>query len=410
MRIAHFTRDFPPKSAGGISTVVGGLVGALERAGVESVVFSFDGWRPRSKSADSGGPSSAVRIERTEGGTSLVRGCEALASADIARVLRECAPSIVHVHDALLWPPACSANEALGRPAAYTVHVAHAHQQLLRGTDTVTMSMEAERRALAEADVVIAPSRAVADRLSPTVSDGGRAAAEGPGDEPAARAATGRLRVVPPGVDDDERARAATRRRERGLFATAPLSAAKRGPVVSLGRFGDVKGSDEWIRAIETIATERPDVKFLVAGGLPHNVRSERRWRCRFEAAAPSVSAPGWLDGDAVASTLAEASVFVLPSRFETFGLVALEASLFAAPIVATRCGGPEDCLVDGETARLCPPGDADALAAAVVGLLDDPRRAAELGIRAAANTRRSWTWDRRVEAAIEIYQDCLRG
>jgi glycosyltransferase involved in cell wall biosynthesis len=70
----------------------------------------------------------------------------------------------------------------------------------------------------------------------------------------------------------------------------------------------------------------------------------------------------------------------VLPSLWEGLPLCLLEAMSLALPIIATRVGGVGDALADGRTARLIPPGDAQALAEAVIGFLDAPEAAREMG------------------------------
>lgn len=73
----------------------------------------------------------------------------------------------------------------------------------------------------------------------------------------------------------------------------------------------------------------------------------------------------GRLSRPAVRRALWRADAFVLPSFLETFGVVLIEAMATGLPVVATRCGGPED-IVSPQTGRLVPPGDASALAGAL--------------------------------------------
>src|SRR4029453_8125800 len=81
-----------------------------------------------------------------------------------------------------------------------------------------------------------------------------------------------------------------------------------------------------------------------------------------------------------LAEALAAIDVFVLPSLMEGHPLAVLEAMAAGKPIVATTVGGLAEAMEDGVSGLLVPPGDADALAEAVVSLLRDPERAARLG------------------------------
>jgi glycosyltransferase involved in cell wall biosynthesis len=84
----------------------------------------------------------------------------------------------------------------------------------------------------------------------------------------------------------------------------------------------------------------------------------------------------GFLPRPQVASLLRdECDVLVLPSQAETFGCVLVEALASGKPVVATRCGGPEDIVTHPGLGALCPPGDVQALAQA---LLETIRRLPE--------------------------------
>jgi hypothetical protein len=67
-------------------------------------------------------------------------------------------------------------------------------------------------------------------------------------------------------------------------------------------------------------------------------------------------------------------------SEIESFSLVAIEAMSHAKPVIATRCGGPEDIVEDGKTGYLIPTGDSDMLAEKISFLLDSPALAMQLG------------------------------
>ena len=78
--------------------------------------------------------------------------------------------------------------------------------------------------------------------------------------------------------------------------------------------------------------------------------------------------------------------VFVAPSRFESFGLILLEAMMFAKPVVCCRAGGMPEVVVEGETSLLAEPGDAASLECALERLIEDPALRQRLG---AAGRRR---------------------
>ena len=101
-----------------------------------------------------------------------------------------------------------------------------------------------------------------------------------------------------------------------------------------------------------------PGVKLAVTGGGP--MEEELR------AALPSAAFLGMRYGADLARIYASLDVFVHTGPFETFGQTIQEASASGLPVVAPATGGPRDLVDDGETGYLIPPGDPDALAAAV--------------------------------------------
>lgn len=98
------------------------------------------------------------------------------------------------------------------------------------------------------------------------------------------------------------------------------------------------------------------------------------------------------------------ADVCVVPSHYESFGLVALEAMACGVPVIASRVGGLQYTVQDGVNGFLVPPGDADALAAKLKQVLGD----SEVRQRLAANARQraeQFTWDSVAYRIIQVYE-----
>lgn len=166
--------------------------------------------------------------------------------------------------------------------------------------------------------------------------------------------------------------------------------------VASLGGLQRRKGQLDLVEAFASLAGRYPDLCLVLAGG--HN--DEEYVRALVEAIARHglggrVSLPGSLPGPL--SLLRAAEVVVQPSLSEGFGLGVLEAAAAARPVVATRCGGPEEVLEDGVSGLLVPPADPPALARALDSLLADRERARRIGEAAAL---RAESFDTRSTAA----------
>jgi glycosyltransferase involved in cell wall biosynthesis len=379
MRVLHLTRDLPPRHLGGISTAVGGLVRASQRAGLAVAALSFDAWRPTRIGATE--PCEPA----VEDGADVLRLTHLDHLAAARAFARDCRPDLLHVHHGMLWPFAASLREALGVPAVKTVHVVQREMNALRDSTEQTRSLSGQEAALAAADRIIVPSRAAAAALAPY---GGSVAA--------------RLRVAPHGIDDSPAARASVAARER-LDDYAPL--------LAVGRFDHVKGTGELFDMLLRVLSHIGSVKAVVVGGVPANLRAELQWRRRWEEQAPPrlrdrVRFTGWLEPEAVAAEYAAASVVVVPSRFETFGLTALEAMLFGVPVVATPAGGLPEVVENGVAGLVAAYADADSLAGNVLALIRDRRRAQALGRQAATLARRRHLWEHALPGVLAVYSE----
>ncbi|MFW5866966.1 MAG: glycosyltransferase family 4 protein [Armatimonadota bacterium] len=102
--------------------------------------------------------------------------------------------------------------------------------------------------------------------------------------------------------------------------------------------------------------------------------------------------------------------VVVLPSvAIEGFGIALIEAAFVGKPVVGSDAPGIREAVVDGQTGLLAPPGDATALADAIGKLLGDPELAASMGARGRERARSTFTLDRMVTRAEELFRQLLR-
>ncbi|MEM8625938.1 MAG: glycosyltransferase family 4 protein, partial [Pseudomonadota bacterium] len=99
-------------------------------------------------------------------------------------------------------------------------------------------------------------------------------------------------------------------------------------------------------------------------------------------------------------------------SRYESFGLVAIEAFAAATPVVALNNSGPAEVVRHGETGLLITPGDGEIarLTTAMADLLDTPRRMSELGLAARAEFEARFTVGEMCAAAEEVYRRAAGG
>ncbi|MFN8642532.1 MAG: glycosyltransferase family 4 protein [Candidatus Binatia bacterium] len=379
MRVLHLTRDLPPRCVGGLSTAVGGLVGASARHGRTVSAISFDAWRPaRAGAAEPCAPAD-------EHGVAVLRVSHP-EHLDAARAFAHAGrPDLVHVHHGMLWPLAASLRADLGVPAVKTVHVVQREMNALRRTSERTRSLAGQEAALAAADRIIVPSRAAAAALAPY------------GDAVAAR-----LRVAPHGIDDSHAARAAV---------AARAATAADATLLAVGRFDHAKGTPELFKVLRLVLGRLQCHRAVVVGGVPANLRAELQWRRRWqEESTPALRArvrfTGWLDRDALAAEYAAADVLLITSRFETFGLTALEAMLFGLPVSTPRAGGVEEVVEHGVAGLVAPDASVELLRDNTSALLDNRQRGLDLGRQGAVLARRRHLWVHALPRILAVYRE----
>ncbi len=173
------------------------------------------------------------------------------------------------------------------------------------------------------------------------------------------------------------------------------------------GRLEYEKGVHDLIAALPRIRRAFPGTRLLVAGrGTQEQFLVEQ---ARTHRVRRAVRILGHLPDRELTATLAAVRAVVLPSRYEPFGMVALETAAAGAPLVASTAGGLGEVVRDGITGVSFAPGDVAGIAGAVGAVLADPASAA---IRAAAATARlsaEFDWDRIAAGTAAVYAGARR-
>ena len=312
----------------------------------------------------------------------MLAGCRA-----IRRVARRERASIIHAHW-VIPSGVMTAAVAGRRPLVISLH----------GSDVFV----AERHAIARQAAKAAFSRAA---WVTACSEDLRHRALSLGAPPE------RTSVVPYGVDIEQfRPDAQARTKGRALLRVPDDV-----PVVfAFGRLVAKKGFAYLIAAVAVLRREYPTIRLVIAGSgdLEHALRTQAadlgmESHIQFLGVVPQHDIPMWL---------AASDVAAVPSTHDDAGNVdglpntVLEVMASATPIVATRAGGIGMVAVDGESARLVPERDPEALARAIADLLRQPARGAELGRRARDVVCRDYSWGRVADAFDLIYQRVSRS
>ncbi len=198
--------------------------------------------------------------------------------------------------------------------------------------------------------------------------------------------------------------------RDEGAAVRAEFGLQPDTPLIGLvGRLCSVKGPDIFLAAAALVARRLPAARFLVVGGavLRHDDYAEEVLRViQRHGLQQHVMLTGFRDD--VPRLMAGMSVVVSASPKESCPLVLMEAAACGRPVVATRSGGSEEIVVDGETGLLVPVGDPPAMAEAIVTLVSDMTRAAAMGRAARQRAEADFDITRMVRQVEAEYRTVL--
>jgi glycosyltransferase involved in cell wall biosynthesis len=362
LRIAHLIETNGP---GGAERMLVHLASELQAAGCHNLVIApagGEGWLPQQLAG------TGVTVEYFR----LDRPLSPAFARRLTALLRHHRITLVHNHEFTMAVYGAWAAWRAGIPQVTTMHGGRYYAQRLR-------RRLALRAAFMLTDRVVAVSRELAGQLCRDVwLPRGRVTTIGNG----ARAN---------GVRESDL------RQELGLGPEDRL-------VLAVGNLYPVKGHAHAVEALPLLQGDGRRVHLAIAG------RGDLADALRARAAELGVADRLHLLGlrADIANILGGADVFILPSLSEGLPVALLEAMFAARPIVASDVGDVRAALEDGGAGMLVPAGDVSAIADAVGGLLDEPARARDLGIRARRRALEEYDVARMVERYVAIYREVL--
>ena len=186
--------------------------------------------------------------------------------------------------------------------------------------------------------------------------------------------------------------------------------------VLFVGRIDPIKGIDTWFRAMKLVVEGDPSLRgrlcvCLIGGDMDEDepdAELARLHALKDELGiADVVTFLGKRSQESLPFYYASADVVVMPSRYESFGMVALEAMACGTPVVASDVGGLSYIVRDGETGYLVPEGDARAMADCLNRILHDPDLRARLGKRG-VEIACEYSWTRIANQIEALYYEVL--
>lgn len=252
--------------------------------------------------------------------------------------------------------------------------------------------LEGERQVLARADLVIAATLAEQAQLEWLYKGDVR-----------------KMVVIPPGVDV-------------GHFYPIPVDEARQfiglAPdarmILFVGRIEPLKGLDTLIKAVACLRVKdlAEPVHLAIIGGDPDAAPDEMtaemahiQRMCDELTVGKMVAFLGRLSQDTLPYYYSAADVLVMPSHYESFGMVALEAMACGTPVIASQVGGLAFLVQDGVTGYHVPDGDDEALCQKLTALLGDESLRQTLG-KNAAEYAQNYAWEKIAKEIVRVYDD----
>jgi D-inositol-3-phosphate glycosyltransferase len=387
--------------SGGMNVYIRAVAERLVRQGVEVDIFT----RSRDGQPEVVEDVPGVRVVHVRAGPpaplpkrDLPRYLPQFLGGVLAHVRRASRPpDLVHSHYWLSGWVGRNAKEIWGVPLVASFHtLGKVKNSSLGGEEgpEPPVRLAGEERVIATADRILAPTPAEAAHLVGLY-----------------RADPGAIRIVPPGVDHT-------------LFAPRPREEARRRLhlsgarlVLFVGRLQPHKGPDVAIRTLAEAVARDPrttrDVVLAVVGGPSGDSPGAELARLMNLASALGVEERVMFFPPQPQARLADfyaaAEAVLVPSRSESFGLVALEAQACGTPVVAAAVGGLRFVVVDGATGYLVEGHDPADHAERLLRILRDPRLARGLGERGVLHSR-GFSWEATADEVLGVYRELLDG
>lgn len=394
MKVLMVSWEYPPVVIGGLGRHVYNLATALAAAGHEVVVLSRrPGGTDPSTHPSTDEIAEGVRVvaaaqdpHEFDFGTEMMAWTLAMGHSMIRVGLgikgsrnKPWRPDVVHAHDWLVAHPAIALAEYFDVPLVSTIHATEAGRHSGWVSGPISRQVHAvESWLVHESDSLITCSASMSDEITELF---------GPG--------LTEIRVIRNGID------AALWPFARRQPRSGPAQ------LMYLGRLEYEKGVHDAIAALPRIRRTHPGTTLTIAG-----TGTQQQWlveQARKHKVLKATTFVGHLDHEELVRLLHTADAAVLPSHYEPFGIVALEAAATGIPLVTSNVGGLGEAVINKQTGMSFAPRDVAGVAAAVRAVLDDPDAAQRMAIAARERLTSDFDWHTVADETAQVYLTAKR-
>lgn len=169
----------------------------------------------------------------------------------------------------------------------------------------------------------------------------------------------------------------------------------------SVCRLTEQKGVQYALEAFRQVVDQHPDAHYVIIGDGP--LRADLQARSIALGVQDHVHFLGWRSD--ARSLFAAFDVLLMPSLWEGFGLVALEAMAAYIPVIASCAGALAEIVADRQTGSIVPAANPGRLAAAIINLLDNPAQAQAMGQNGRRRLEAQFSVDRMIDSTLQVYR-----
>ncbi|HGE71936.1 TPA: glycosyltransferase [Candidatus Poribacteria bacterium] len=216
-----------------------------------------------------------------------------------------------------------------------------------------------------------------------------------------------KIAIIPNGIDLSEYANLPP----KGAFKRKFGIPEEKKVILYLGRIHKIKGIDFLIKAYTHLINDRHcKDALLVIAGPDDGYLKEAKSLTSALSISKHVLFTGPLYGRDKLEAYVDSDVVVLPSRYETFPMAVLEAYACGKPVIASKVGGLEDLIINGETGLLFEAGNIKRLTRSIFNLINSNNMAKEMGLKSKTFVRENFTIEKVVERLEKIYEEVFKN
>ncbi len=384
-KVLLLTWEYPPRIIGGISTHVYHLSRSLANQGVSVhvVTCSFPG-APSEEAID------GVRVTRVEDSRLLqanfllwIYHLNSQMISKTTELLETEKFDLIHAHDWVVGRAAVELKSQLGLPLISTIHATEIGRGGSLDGEYRKKVRDIERLLVDQSDGIICCSNYMLGRIQHELG-----------------AANAKISVIPNGVE------AATFKNDGNLLLVPATASEERKTILYVGRIVREKGVFTLLEALDELRTREKNIGLVYVGEGP--LKEDLAKEVLRRRLGDRVKITGFVDQQRLVALYNSSHVFVLPSHYEPFGMVALEAMASRVPVVVSDVGGLSEIVEDGITGVKVPASDPHALAEGILRVLENPELSERLKENAYQTVQESYRWDLVAEKTLEAYRNIL--